>query len=285
MGMLAGKRPQITTPQTFAESHRTIANLPNNIRFYILLCSLCWSLAVPAGARILFESDRLFVIRVEQIFGFMSIGFLYVALLISPLSLLLKRYPVSGYLQFSRRAIGVSACYFALLHAAVATWGQLGGLSGLLIAPTFFKTAFVLGAALLVCLLLMAATSFDSAIKAMTLRRWKWLHRLVYAGGILVILHVWMIGTHVSYVRVQQLLFGLLVVFFALEAYRIAFGLRKKVSLLKPLPRAWAFGILLFAFCTAVLWYMPRIVPNFHNKHSTGPNGVHIHPESIEDIR
>ena len=39
----------------------------------------------------------------------------------------------------------------------------------------------------------MALTSFNAAIKALGAARWKWLHRAVYAVGLLAILHfLWM---------------------------------------------------------------------------------------------
>jgi DMSO/TMAO reductase YedYZ heme-binding membrane subunit len=112
----------------------------------------------------------------------------------------------------------------------------------------------------------MAANSFDKVISFMTLKRWKWLHRLVYGAVILVILHVWMIGTHVAYQSVQIVIFILLAVFFGLESYRFVHGLAKT-------HRSLAEKKLFFALTTglSLLWIillllLPSIVKNYHSE-------------------
>jgi DMSO/TMAO reductase YedYZ heme-binding membrane subunit len=85
--------------------------------------SLLISLGVTAWLRLQISSDQLYYIRLEQVFGFIGLAFLYIALIISPLSLLFKQNQGVKYMLFARRAIGVSAAYFAVLHASVALWG------------------------------------------------------------------------------------------------------------------------------------------------------------------
>jgi hypothetical protein len=104
----------------------TLKTLTSNSRFYILLSSFLISLLVISDLRLNFASDQLFYIRSEQVFGLLAMVYWYIALIISPLKSVIGTHSLRQA-TFARRAIGVSAAYFVLLHAVIATWGQLGG--------------------------------------------------------------------------------------------------------------------------------------------------------------
>lgn len=252
----------------------TIKNLPNNSRFYILVLSVLLSLFTLSLLRGRIPGDQLFYIRLEQVYGFIAVAFLYVALVISPLQKIIGTPGWMKNVLFARRAIGVSAAYFALLHAAVALWGQIGGLEGLTLLPERFTWALAFGFAALVVLLLMAATSFDKAVKFMTYRKWKWLHRFVYAGGILIILHVWMIGTHAAYFWVQMAAFIPISIFFGLEAWRITATLAKRFPELQSKDYFLTLALCLWLVWSTALFVLPSIVKNYHSEHHAG-NGAH----------
>ncbi len=135
-------------------------------------------------------------IRIEQIFGFISIVLLYLAMLASPLT---KAYPdlsINQWYLHARRAVGVSAFYYASLHVYLTFFGQLGGFAGVQYYNEKYAIAILCGVVTLAVLLVMSATSLDRVVKLMGFRNWKLLQRLVYLAGVLVIVHVAILGTH-----------------------------------------------------------------------------------------
>lgn len=172
------------------------------------------------------------------------------------------------HIEFARRAIGVSAFYFAALHAGIALWGQLGGLSQLGGLPEFFRWSLLGGGFALLILGLMAATSFDAVIRFMTFRRWKWLHRFVYAAGIVALLHVWSIGSHVNYSVVQSVAFILLVIAVGLEMFRLTTLFSRRYTDFQAAAyfatiflSAWMIGVVL-------ILAVPSVVRNYHQDHT-----------------
>jgi sulfoxide reductase heme-binding subunit YedZ len=254
-------------------SKETLRNLPNNYRFYVLLTSFLLSILVACWLRGQITSDQLFYIRTEQVYGFIAIVYLYVALVISPLSKLVGERGWMKNLLFARRGIGVSAAYFATLHAVVALWGQIGGLSALALLPDRFVWAFGYGAVALAVLFVMAATSFDKVVKYMTYSRWKLLHRLIYLGGILIILHVWMVGTHVAYGWAQLAAFVPISLFFGLEAWRVVSSTAKRYPEFKRLDYFVTLVLCIWLFWSGLLLTLPALVQNYHSQHHTGHEG------------
>lgn len=244
---------------------KMLSSLFSNPRFYILAGSVALSLLVPSYLRLQIPSDQLFYIRVEQIFGYICILLWYVALLISPLHKRLGGRFGTGYLVFARRAIGVSAAYFALLHVIITLLEQMNGLRGLQLLPDRFLWALGLGSISLVILLLMALTSFDKVIAYMTYRRWKWLHRLGYIGGISVLLHMWMIGTHLSYATFKSVIFVMLAILVGFESLRIAENLVKKYPVLEQ--KKTAISVLLWLVVVGALLVLPQLVDPSANHH------------------
>ncbi len=258
---------------------QTIKNLPNNLRFYVLCFTLLISLVAVGILRLTISSDQLFYIRLEQVYGFISVVYLYIALCISPLSKIVGERGSMKQVIFARRAIGVSSAYFATLHISVALWGQIGGLNGLGLLPNRFKISFALGAVAFFILLAMAATSFDKVIKFMTLSRWKWLHRLIYGGLILIILHVWMIGTHVAYTGVQIAAFIALSIFFGLESYRVVLKISSTYQRLQSKRYFVSLLVVSWLFWSGLLYAMPSLVKNYHSEN----HAEHNTTESTED--
>jgi DMSO/TMAO reductase YedYZ heme-binding membrane subunit len=250
----------------------TFRDLANNNRFYILAFSFLSSVFVFCLLRAQISSDQLFYIRTEQVYGFVSIAFLYVALIISPIEKIVGQHVWVRNLLFARRAIGVSAAYFAFLHAAVALWGQMGGFGGLVLLPERFMWALLFGVTALVVLLLMAATSFDKAIKFMTFRKWKWLHRFVYMACLLIILHTWMIGTHLAYDWVRIAAFIPLSLLFGLEAWTIVSKFSDKHTEFKSKDYFLTIVLCLWLFSSVLLFMLPVLVQNYHSQHHSNYN-------------
>lgn len=240
----------------------------NNSRFYILLFSICISLLVICYFRINIASTTLYTIRVQQLFGFLSLTFWYFALLATPMQTVFGKDGFMKQYLYARRALGVSAAYFAVLHMLFGLFGQLGGVSQVFILPDRFKLAVLFGAAGLVVLVLMAATSFDKVIDWLTFPRWKWLHRLAYIASILVLLHIWIIGTHLGYTWVRVVMFGMLALFLVLESWRIATVLQKKLNKTSDKEFRVEIFMALAAISLAALLIVPNVINSYHSSHT-----------------
>lgn len=249
-----------------------------NSRFYIVSSTILISVFIACFARVSIVSDQLFYIRLEQLYGLAAILYWYAAVIISPLGYMVGKERL-GHLAFARRAVGVSAAYFAFLHFAIALWGQLGGLAEILQLPGLFKWSLAFGGIALLILLIMAATSFDKIIKQMTFRRWKWLHRLVYAGLILVIIHIWMIGTHITYSNVRIASFILLVILAGLESFRLVVLFTRHHTQYKPAEYFAAFFVSLWVLWIALILVLPEVVPSYHQKNHKGTGHTYIVPD------
>lgn len=119
--------------------------------------------------------------------GLWSTYLLLLSLLITPM----RRLTGWGRLVQVRRMVGVASFGYALVHLVAwfglrfYDWAALG--SEAASRPTLWIA--VVG---LVILLVLAITSFDSVMRAMGGIRWKRLHRLVYLGAVLAVLHFMM---------------------------------------------------------------------------------------------
>lgn len=239
--------------------------LLDNMRFYILVSAILGSAFIVGHLRLVIQSDQLFYIRLEQIFGGLAILLLYVALIITPLQKIIGSDRLSLIL-FVRRAIGVSAAYYALLHVMVSLWGQLGGTSQLSLLPAYFIWSFIFGAISLCILLIMAATSFDKAVELLTFPRWKRIHRFAYLAGVLVLLHVWMVGTHAASATYQVVLFLLLTIFLGLEAYRITKSLSRKFKELQRKDLFVPLFLCIWLVFVSAVRLTPEVIGNYHDK-------------------
>lgn len=238
-----------------------------NLRFYVLMTSLLGSVMLFAWMRISVVSDQLFLIRTQQIFGLCSVALWYTALVISPLSYVLGKDRIQ-YLIFARRGIGVSAAYFALLHGTIALFGQLGGIGQLALLPTLFKWSLFAGAIAFIILCIMAATSFDAVIRRMTYKRWKLLHRLGYIGGVLAVIHVWTIGTHIAYSATQLVALGALIALSGLETYRVVTLTIRKFPEFKSKDYAVTLFLAIWLFWIVAIMAIPGTIRNYHSRHT-----------------
>lgn len=246
----------------------------NNSRFYILASSFFISIIILGVLRTAIANDQLYIIRLEQVYGLLAILLWYLALIIGPLGHIIGKHRTK-HLEFARRAIGVSTFYFAMLHFVIAFWGQLGGLGQVQYLPSVFVWTLLAGLGGLAVLFLLASTSFDAVVKFMTYRKWKWLHRLVYVGSILVLIHVWVLGTHLSYAPVQYLFYGMIVLFLAVELYPTSQLLNRKYLKLSKYESIILFLAAWLGISVALL-IVPNLAPNINSSHDhTGAeNGI-----------
>jgi sulfoxide reductase heme-binding subunit YedZ len=98
----------------------------------------------------------------------------------------------TGLARF-RRMLGLSAAFYGLWHALAFTGFDMGFDLAAIVRDIAKRPFILVGTAALLLMLPLAATSFDAAIRWLGARRWKALHRLVYATALLGLLHLfWM---------------------------------------------------------------------------------------------
>ena len=122
--------------------------------------------------------------------GWTAVGALVFALSATPAGRLLARLPgrsrdVSWVPAF-RRAFGIAAGSFALLHAATVFGGYLRGAWVAVLSFSYLRAGLL--ALIIQCAML--ATSFPSLVRHLRVKAWKPLHRLGYLVAILVLQHL-----------------------------------------------------------------------------------------------
>jgi sulfoxide reductase heme-binding subunit YedZ len=112
---------------------------------------------------------------------------LCLALAVTPLRVVLGWPELARF----RRLLGLLTFGYASLHLVCYAWFDMG-LDWPDIVRDIPKRPFVLVGTLAFALLtLMAATSWNGAIRRLGARRWQVLHRSVYAVAVLAVLHFW----------------------------------------------------------------------------------------------
>jgi len=203
--------------------------LIHHIRKIVLLLNFFLALSIYLYVTTTIASEGLETIRLTQFFAFAAVTNLYLALLASPLFSAFPNLKIKPVYIRARRAIGVSAFFFALLHAYFAFFELLGGFPGLAYLNSRYLTPIIFSTTALFILSLMASTSFDFMVKKLG-TRWKLLHRLVYVAAFLIVLHALMLGSHFIDLStlIPKIFFIALSLLLILEALRLDKYLRLK---------------------------------------------------------
>jgi len=175
---------------------RQLSYWVKGIRLYVAIAALLITIEVAWWADAVFSGTALFAIRVEEIYAWVSVGCLVIALLIGPSYRLFPTLPGKSLMRDARRMIGLSAAWFAAWHVGVAYFSLFKHSSPLDLAP-IYQWSFGAGIVALLILLIMSAISFNAAFKSMGIW-WFRIQRFVYVAGLLVVLHAVLIGTHAS---------------------------------------------------------------------------------------
>jgi len=117
--------------------------------------------------------------------GEWALRWLWLTLAISPLRAILN---LPALLRF-RRALGVTAFVYALLHFLAYAWLDKSWVMADIIKDISKRNFILVGVLTLILMTPLALTSFNRAIKAMGGKRWQMLHRLVYPMALLALLH------------------------------------------------------------------------------------------------
>ncbi len=143
-------------------------------------------LAIPAIAMIIgFVQDPVTAFDLIHPSGEFSVRLMIVAMMVSPLRAILGRRGWLDWLLSRRRALGVAACGYGVLHLAfylydMGDWGM--------IAEEALIFSIWTGYLALIIFIAMALTSNNAAQRALR-ANWKRLQRLVYPAALLIALH------------------------------------------------------------------------------------------------
>jgi methionine sulfoxide reductase heme-binding subunit len=121
--------------------------------------------------------------------GDWSLRALVLVLLVTPLRVW------SGWPQLARlrRMLGLFVFFYASLHWLAYVWFDMGFVWQDVLADVPKRPFILVGTLAWLLLLLLAATSFNRAIRWLGAARWQALHRAVYAIAVLAVLHFfWM---------------------------------------------------------------------------------------------
>jgi sulfoxide reductase heme-binding subunit YedZ len=131
----------------------------------------------------------------RQLYGLWALGLLVASMLLGPLTSVLPWMPFKVSLMYGRRAVGVSALMFAILHIAVYIWSVLRRNWQELYTPgVLWVAGLIVGMLAFSDMIALAVTSRDASVKKMGGRKWKRLHRTVYVVLGLVLLHALFVG-------------------------------------------------------------------------------------------
>lgn len=221
--------------KTIRSNHMTLSfawlrTLLANSRFWILAISITASVNIAGFIQLQIATGSLQTIRIEQVFGFVSLFLLYLAIIISPLTKVFPKIPGKEKIIHARRAIGVSAFYYAALHIYITFFEQLNGFSGIRYLTSTYDWSLLLGLFTFGILFIMAATSFDWIVAKLSYKYWKRMHRLVYAASIALLGHVLLIGPHFDdgLTFLGLLIYVLAAVLLVLEILRIRIVLKER---------------------------------------------------------
>jgi sulfoxide reductase heme-binding subunit YedZ len=164
------------------------------IRTIIYILALDIALAIEAISRL--HQRGLFHPTQTQWYGLAAVVFLYFSLLPSPLYLAFPNLPGRQLAMRSKKAFGISAFFFALLHS-IYGWMFFGSFYALSFWGTDEIASLIIGLIALVLLAILAVTSIKRIKRPMG-PWWKPLHRLVYLIGFLTYVHVVTITIHLT---------------------------------------------------------------------------------------
>jgi sulfoxide reductase heme-binding subunit YedZ len=152
-----------------------------------LLCVLPFAWLVWGAANdVLGANPAEYLIRA---LGDWTLRLLCLALAITPLRVTFGLPELAKF----RRMLGLFTYFYVVLHLLCYSWLDMGFEWGDIAVDIAKRTFILVGFGAFVLLTPLALTSFNRAIRWLGVKRWQWLHRLVYAVAVLAVLHFfWM---------------------------------------------------------------------------------------------
>lgn len=121
--------------------------------------------------------------------GDWTLRFLWATLAVTPLR---QAFGWNALLRL-RRMLGLYAFFYGVMHFTSYAWLDQGFAFDVILKDIAKRPFILVGTAALLGMLPLAATSFDRAVRALGGRRWRALHRAVYAVAVAALIHfLWM---------------------------------------------------------------------------------------------
>jgi sulfoxide reductase heme-binding subunit YedZ len=121
--------------------------------------------------------------------GDWTLRFLVLVLAVTPLRVMSGLSVMARW----RRMLGLFVFFYACLHLLAYAWFDQGLVLSAVVDDVIKRPFILVGMLGWALLLVLAATSFNAAVRALGARRWQGLHRAVYAIAGLAVLHFfWM---------------------------------------------------------------------------------------------
>lgn len=121
--------------------------------------------------------------------GDWTLRFICIVLAVTPLRVISATPALARF----RRMLGLFAYFYVVIHLLSYSWFDMGFDVPALTKDIAKRPFILVGFSAFVLLTPLAATSFNAAIKAMGVKRWQLLHKLVYLVAGLALLHFfWM---------------------------------------------------------------------------------------------
>jgi sulfoxide reductase heme-binding subunit YedZ len=187
-----------------------------------ILLAQVWSVARTGGDAL--GADP--VAEIEHRLGLWALRFLMLALAVTPL----RQLTGKPLLVRFRRMLGLYAFFYVCLHFAAYLGLDLRGYWAQVFEDIAKRPYITVGFAAWLLLLPLALTSTTGWIRRLG-RNWARLHKLVYAVGVLAVLHFWWLVK--SDIREPALYAGILAVLLGWRAWK-ALAARRKAALNRP---------------------------------------------------
>lgn len=148
--------------------------------------------------------------------GDWSLRMLCVVLAVTPLRVVLQQ---AAWARL-RRMLGLFVFFYVSLHLLCYSWFDMGFDLNDTINDIVKRPFILVGFLAFVFLSLLAATSFNRAIKWLGSKRWRALHRLVYAVALLALLHFYWMRTSKNDVAEVFVYAGIICTLLAWRVYK-----------------------------------------------------------------
>ena len=153
--------------------------------FVLALLPLAWLVAGAVGGGLGANPAEALI----RALGDWTLRFLCLVLAVTPLRVWAGWPALARF----RRMLGLFVFFYALLHLLAYAWFDMGFDGGETLRDIAKRPFILMGMLAFLLLAMLAATSFDRAIRGLGGKRWRALHRAVYAVAILAVLHFyWM---------------------------------------------------------------------------------------------
>jgi sulfoxide reductase heme-binding subunit YedZ len=166
------------------------------IRRLIYCLALLWALFLYGYVAYTIPDQAAALSSLMRYYGLTALALVFLTLTPGLIRTYAPKLRIMPVLIRARRALGVSTFYFALTHATIGFFLNLGGKINAIFYLAFAnQLAIIFSSTALIIFSLLALTSFDYMVNYLG-SRWKTLHRFVYIAAILVLFHAFLIGSH-----------------------------------------------------------------------------------------